>query len=352
MKINILSSFDKRPSGVNRNLVEFGNYLYAKGHDVKIIKAINRGYYDSKRDEIERKLREFLFMLSGRRIRRIKKVPWVELKCPAFVIPSIKEKYLTRSDIIFFTLDYHLPVVEKLPEFYGKKVMRVCNIFFAESVKFIPENIYLMANSSLIKDILERKLKREIFLIVNSVNTKIFNNPYKREYVKSIGMFFYNKRPPHKGMEDGFWVMEQLYRKYPHLKFQVVGEWKENWIPEFVKFYDGNKIENLVKFYRDTDIFIYSSKKDACPNPPLEAMATRCAVVTTEVGGVPDYTIPGKTAIVVKPGDRERILKGVITLIENNEYFRSISEEGYKKVQDFSVEKQGEKLEKFFESII
>jgi hypothetical protein len=34
MKINILSSIDKRPSGVNRNLIEFGNYLFSKGHEV------------------------------------------------------------------------------------------------------------------------------------------------------------------------------------------------------------------------------------------------------------------------------------------------------------------------------
>jgi glycosyltransferase involved in cell wall biosynthesis len=153
-------------------------------------------------------------------------------------------------------------------------------------------------------------------------------------------------------MEDGFWVMEQLYKRYPYLKFKVIGEWRENWIPEFVEFYDGNKIENLVNFYRNTDIFIYTSKKDACPNPPMEAMACKCAVVTTEVGAIPDYTEKDKSAIVVRVGDREGILKGVINLIENNDYFRKISEEGYKKIQEFSIEKQGEKLEKFLLNLL
>jgi hypothetical protein len=74
-------------------------------------------------------------------------------------------------------------------------VFRVCDIFFAEQVKYIPENIYLIAISTLVKKLLEERLKREVFLLLNSVNTKIFNNPDKREKVKTIGMFFYNKKP-------------------------------------------------------------------------------------------------------------------------------------------------------------
>ena len=352
MKINILSSIDKRPSGVNRNLIEFGNYLFSKGHEVYLIKAIDRGYYFNRRDRIEKKIAKFLYGLSGRRIKRIRKLPWIDLKCPAITILSFNEKYLPASDITFFSFEYHLPIVEKLSEKYGKKVFRVCDIFFAENVRYIPENIYLTANSTLVKKLLEERLKREVFLLLNSVNTKIFNNPDKREKVKTIGMFFYNKKPKHKGMEDGFWVMEQLYKKYPYLKFKVIGEWRENWIPEFVEFYDGNKIENLINFYRNTDIFIYTSKKDACPNPPMEAMACKCALVTTEVGAIPDYTEKDKSAIVVNVGDREGILKGVINLVENNDYFKKISEEGYKKIQEFSIEKQGEKLEKFLYTII
>ncbi|MCM8803865.1 MAG: glycosyltransferase family 4 protein [Candidatus Omnitrophica bacterium] len=352
MRINILSSIDKRPSAVNRQLLEYGNYLYLKGHTISIIKAINRGLSDSKRKNFERKLREIGYLITGRRIRRLKKIPWAEIKCPTYIIPSIKGEYLKDADITFFSFEYYLPIVEKLPEKYGKKVMRVCNIFFAERVSFISDNIYLISVSTMIKKILEEKIKREVFLLVNSINTKIFNNPLNREKPEIIGMFFYNRKPIHKGIEEGFWVMEQLKRKYPYLKFQVCGEWKEGYIPDFVKFIDGRYIENLINFYRTTDIFIFTGKKDACPNPPMEAMACKCAVVTTNVGGILDYAIPNQTAIVVEPMDKEGILKGVISLIENNGFFRKISNEGYNYIQNFSVEKQGKKLEDYFLSIL
>ena len=39
-------------------------------------------------------------------------------------------------------------------------------------------------------------------------------------------------------------------------------------------------------------------------------------------------------------------------MIENKDYFRKISDEGYKKIQEFSIEKQGEKLEKFLLNLL
>ncbi len=348
MKINILCSIDKSPSAMNRQLLEYGNYLYSKGHNVSVIKPVRRRLPENKRESFEMKLAEIMYLISGKRIREIKNLPWIKIKCPVRIIPSIDEKYIEVSDITFFSVKSFLPFLERLNQRCGKKVMRACSIWFAENIKSFPEDIHLIANSSLVKKLLEERLRREIFLCVNSVNTKIFNNPLDREKIRTIGMFFYNKKPSHKGMEDGFWVMGELYKKYPYLKFQVCGEWREKYIPPFVKFIDGRYIENLVNFYRNTDILIFPGKKDACPNPPMEAMACKCAVVTTEVGGISDYTVKGKSAVVVNPGDREGLLKGVITLLENNEYFRKISEEGYKKIQEFSVEKQGEKLEKIF----
>ncbi|MGI6596062.1 MAG: glycosyltransferase family 4 protein [Candidatus Ratteibacteria bacterium] len=347
MKVNILCSIDKNPSAMNRQFLEIGNYLYSKGHDIAVIKPVRMRYPRKKKDSFEIKLGEIAHFISGKRVRPIKKLPWIDIKCPVKIIPSIDERYLGKSDIIFYSHNSFVPFIIKLT---GIKIMRIN--WIPEDSIFIPENISIVAVSTLVKKVLEERLQREVFLLVNFINTKVFNNPYPRKTIQTIGMFFYNKKPTHKGMDDGFWVMEQLHQRYPFLKFQVAGEWKERDIPSFVQFIDSKKQENLLNFYKDTDILIYTSKRDACPNPPMEAMASRCAVVTTEVGGIADYTIPDKTAIVVQPKDKEGILKGVIALLENNDYFRSVSEEGYKKIQEFSVEAQGDKLERILSDIL
>lgn len=345
MRVNILCSIDKRPSGPNRQLLEYGNHLCSKGHDIAVIKPVIRRYPRKKKDSFEIKLGEIAHFISGKRVRPIKKLPWIDIKCPVKIIPSIDERYLGEAEIVFFSMESSLPMVEKLPERCGKKVMRVCSILYAERVSYIPENIYIIAISTLVKKVLEERLQREAPVLLNAVNTKMFAKDIPRGEPKTIGMVYYPNNW-HKGMDDGFWVMEQLHQRYPFLKFQVAGEWRERDIPPFVKFIDGKKKNNLLNFYKDTDILIASCIKEAFLNPPMEAMASRCAVVTTEVGAIPDYTIPDKTAIVVQPKDKEGILKGVIALLENNDYFRSVSEEGYKKIQEFSVEAQGDKLER------
>lgn len=345
MKVNILCSIDKRPSGPNRQLLEYGNHLCSKGHDISVIKPVIRRYSKNKTESLEMKLGEIFHFISGKRVRAIKKLPWIDVKCTVKIIPSIDERYLGEAEILFFSMQSSLPMVEKLPERCGKKVMRVCSILYAEKVSYIPENIYIIAISTLVKRVLEERLQREVPLLLNGVNTKMFTNDIPRGEPKTIGMVYYPNNW-HKGMDDGFWVMEQLYQRYPFLKFQVAGEWRERDIPSFVKFIDGKKKNNLLNFYKDTDILVFPSTKEASPNPPMEAMASRCAVVITEVGGISDYTIADKTAIVVQPEDREGILKGVIAFLENNDYFRSVSESGYKKIQEFSVEAQGDKLER------
>jgi glycosyltransferase involved in cell wall biosynthesis len=42
---------------------------------------------------------------------------------------------------------------------------------------------------------------------------------------------------------------------------------------------------------------------EACPLPPLEAMACGCAVVSTACGGVEDYAENGVNCLLVPPGD-------------------------------------------------
>jgi len=131
MRVNILCSIDKRPSGPNRQLLEYGNHLCSKGHDISVIKPVIRRYPRKKKDSFEIKLGEIAHFISGKRVRAIKKLPWIDIKCPVKIIPSIDERYLGEAEIVFFSMESSLPMVEKLPERCGKKIMRVCSILYA-----------------------------------------------------------------------------------------------------------------------------------------------------------------------------------------------------------------------------
>jgi len=57
------------------------------------------------------------------------------------------------------------------------------------------------------------------------------------------------------------------------------------------------------EFYRGCDIFVFTSLSEGFPAPPLEAMASGCAVVTTDCGGVREYAVDGTNCLIVSTGD-------------------------------------------------
>ena len=80
----------------------------------------------------------------------------------------------------------------------------------------------------------------------------------------------------------------------------------------------------------------------------MEAMACGVACVTTNVGAVPDYTIPGKTALVSPPKDPETLAQNIIELLENENKRKQIAKNAYNYIKQFTWDKAVEQLERIF----
>lgn len=75
--------------------------------------------------------------------------------------------------------------------------------------------------------------------------------------------------------------------------------------------------KNLRDLYRSLDIFLFTSDEtEAFGNPPLEAMACGCAVVSTRVGAIPAYARDNEHALLVAPGDVDAMVASVVRLIK------------------------------------
>jgi glycosyltransferase involved in cell wall biosynthesis len=93
--------------------------------------------------------------------------------------------------------------------------------------------------------------------------------------------------------------------------------------------------QGMAEFYRACDIFVFSSLSEGFPAPPLEAMASGCAVVTTDCGGVREYAQHEGNALVVPPGNAVALRAAVQRLCDDERLRERLSERGMATAQEF-----------------
>ena len=81
----------------------------------------------------------------------------------------------------------------------------------------------------------------------------------------------------------------------------------------------------------------------------MEAMACKCALVTTDNGGCRDYAIHEKTALVSPPKDPGKLAQNLIRFLEDEELLRTVAQNGYEFVRQFTWDKAVDKMEKVFQ---
>ena len=87
-------------------------------------------------------------------------------------------------------------------------------------------------------------------------------------------------------------------------------------------------------FHHDKHIAVVPTKgSEGTSLSLLEAMASNCAVIATDVGGMTNIVIDGYNGLLVRPKEDD-LVKALKTLIENNHMRESLSSNGYQTVKD------------------
>jgi glycosyltransferase involved in cell wall biosynthesis len=91
--------------------------------------------------------------------------------------------------------------------------------------------------------------------------------------------------------------------------------------------------DDAVELLGVLDIFCMSSRWEGCPMVLLEAMAMRCPVVATDIGGVREIVVNEETGLLVAPDDSEALADAVIRLLSAGTERERMAEAGRRRVE-------------------
>ena len=99
-------------------------------------------------------------------------------------------------------------------------------------------------------------------------------------------------------------------------------------------------------------IFINTTNLDNTPVSVIEAMAARLAIVSSDVGGIPDLLENEKTALLVSPNDADAMAKAVIRILTEDGLVERLSVNARHEAEKYSWDIVIPQWEQLFEKVI
>jgi len=280
------------------------------------------------------------------------KPDWIECIANIRYVPSYDEKYIPDADVIVATAWQTAPYVNGYSVKKGKKFYFIQNYeSFYYGAKDEVDKTYTfpmrkIVVSNWLKFLMEKEFNSRSILIVNPIDFNVFYST-RNSYNKNKRICMLHHTYNWKGISDGINAFKKAKRAYPNIKLIMFGAKceKVNISCEYHYKPTGDKLRDI---YNSCDIFLCPSWREGFGLPSAEAMACKCALVTTDNGGCRDYAIDGKTALVSPPKNPEALAENLKKLLGSSELLKKIAENGYEHIKQFTWQKAVDKLEKVF----
>ncbi|MGH7753549.1 MAG: glycosyltransferase family 4 protein [Gemmatimonadales bacterium] len=100
----------------------------------------------------------------------------------------------------------------------------------------------------------------------------------------------------------------------------------------------------LADHFAAADIFVLNSTYEGFPHVALEAMAAGVPVIAAAAGGTPEVVLPGRTGVLVPPGDDRALRAAIAALLADSERRVRLTEGGREVAARFTWKAQVEQL--------
>ncbi|TAN67480.1 glycosyltransferase family 1 protein [Paraclostridium sordellii 8483] len=190
----------------------------------------------------------------------------------------------------------------------------------------------LVLNLSSYKHVKTLTGKKSI-IIPNFIKEDIIDNKYIKKVSNEIkNILFVGHIVKAKGCDD----IISIAKKMPKKKFTMIGylsdEINDIYKPENVEYIGEVNHDEVIKYMKSYDLFLFPTYTEGFPNVVLEAMACGMPIISTNVGAIPDM-LETNGGIIVEPRDIKSI-KSAINELEDKELRLNMSNWNRKKVEE------------------
>lgn len=263
-------------------------------------------------------------------------------------IPAAVSKILYQIKfVINFGYDYvqFAKIEKKYPQAILYKIIQTPILNLADSI-IIPSKTTLSP--------FKKKFGNKAVYIPNGVDTVLFH-PIKKVETQKLSVVFIGRLEAQKNLQS---ILIALSRLKNPLKITFYGEGSEKKklnlqakklrLP--LRIEKPLDYEQVAKVLRNSDIFVLPSHTEGSSKILLEAMASGCAIIASNIAQITEIVTNGKTAIVCNPNGRD-LAKGLNNL-KNFKLRRILGENARETaVKNYDINKLLNKEIKLIESI-
>ena len=189
-------------------------------------------------------------------------------------------------------------------------------------------------------------------LIYGGIDLGFFRPPEAPRPEQPLTVTLYCDPNPQKGREAGVEALRLVKKRFPEVRIGSLGIVTPEQSRDFDRNYGYLHREEYARALQESDIFLYPSLYDGFPAPPLQAMASGAALVTTEVEGVGSYAEDGVNCLLCRPGDIDGMAGQVARLIQDTALRETLRHNAPQAAERFSIERSAADLLEFLEDPI
>jgi glycosyltransferase involved in cell wall biosynthesis len=191
--------------------------------------------------------------------------------------------------------------------------------------------------SSWLASIAERLGVEVAGTVLNGVATETFRpRPEVAREPKTVGMLYHVA--DWKGVDDGLEAVKLARKQHPALRLLMFGAYHLRFSPPpYVEFHFRPAQDELPYLYNRCGVWLSPSWVEGGGSMPShEAMASGCAVVSTDAGAARDLAVDGESILLSPPRDPIALSRNLVRVLDDPELASSLGARAVEQIAPFT----------------